>query len=930
MLFSTFLDAQTNGSNRYGIDWKVIKTDAANIIFAPEMEAKANRVANIIQYMRENNSLSIGPKDHKIDILIRNETIVPNGYVALGPYRSEFFATPPARFNRVGSTDWIDHLAIHEFRHVMQNANEKVGLTKIAYYLTGQSGWGGMKFLSIPQWVSEGDAVTMETSLTKSGRGRIPFFTRGLRALALEGKDYNYAKWRNGSYDELMPDRYPFGYMLLSHLRNNKGSEISGEIIRRGASYRDIFYPYSSAMKVKTGWTTTSLYKDAWKHFGDQWREEVESLELSPTQRITKDPNVVTNYYFPQFGKNERIIALKSSFNETEKLVFVYRSKDAPITSIGFSFSDYFHLQNGMMAWSEFNRNGRRTNTQYNNIFVYSLKANKKRKLTKKGRYFSPSFSSDSKKIVTVHIAPDQTNTIHLLNVADGKIDAKFSVTKGASITRSIFSEDDRDIYYIIKKDNYIWIESLNIASKKTTQISPKSGHVVDAISCHGEYIYCSASYTGIDNIFRIPIDGSQTIEQVTSVPIGAYEPSVSKNGKKLIFTEYTTKGQMISMMELNDSRQLKTIQLQEPVDMEWMDKVSAKEEGGEILTNLPKKTYKKENYKGLFKGLKLHSWLFSPTSSETIYGLQFNNILDDLSIFAGGGYNINEERGYYRASLKVAKYYPVFDFRVESRNRASINFTQADTFAIQRYDEHNLRGQVSIPFSWVSGNYFKNIQIGIGVQKHNLRNIKIREDQLANESINSSNLFFRFSSLRRTAYQNVRPRLGFSFDGRISSNLTNSGESRYLATSRLYLPGLDNNHSFRITTSYQKELAKNKYQFSDSFGYPRGYGAPLNDEVYKLGVDYMFPLAYPDIGVLGLIYLKRMRMNLFYDVGQFQYNEADFTGDFQSIGSDLYFDITTFNIVPSSFIIRYSYRLTANIFESTGGEFQFFSIITF
>lgn len=929
-LFSTITNAQTLGANRNSIAWKVIKTDAANIIFAPEMESKANRVADIVNYMKENNALSIGPKYHKIDILIRNETIVPNAYVALGPFRSEFFATPPDRFNDVGASDWVDHLAIHEFRHVMQAANEKVGLTKWAYYLTGQSGWNGMKFFSIPQWTSEGDAVVMETSLTNSGRGRMPYFTRGLRALALEGKNYNYAKWRNGSYDELMPSRYPFGYMLLSHLRNNKGSEISGDIIRDGSSYSKIIYPYSRAMNSKTGWTTTSLYKDAWKHFGDQWREEAQALDLTPTKKITKDPRIVTNYYFPQFGKGDQIIALKSSYQKTEQLVRVGPSKDTPITSIGFSYSDYFHYRNAKVTWTEYNQNARRTNTQYSNIYTYNIKTKAKNKLTNKSRYFSPSLSSTAEKIVAIHIYPDLKHSLHILDASDGTVEMKMSVEESASITRSIFARNDQSIVYIIKNNNLIWIESMDIATHKVTQLTPKSGHIIDAISTHEDFIYYSASYTGIDNIFRVALDGTQKIKQITSVPIGAYEPSVSKDGQSLIFTEYTTKGQMISTLKLNTGRKSIFIEVKEPVDMEWMDQVSATEEGGEILTNLPSKTYKKENYSGLFKGLKLHSWAFSPTSSELIAGLQFNNILDDFSIFAGGGYNQNEERGFYFFNTKIAKYYPVIELQAETRGRSTISYTDADTFAIERFEELNIGGDISVPFSWVSGNYFKNIQFGVGAHRHNLYNRRIQDVELDNNSVTTAHLFFQFSSLRRRAYQNVRPRLGITLSGRYTGNLTNSGESKFLTTSRFFLPGLSNNHSFLFTLSYQKELAQNRYQLSDNFGYPRGYRAPLNDGVYKFGMDYMFPIVYPDIGAWGILYLKRLRMNIFYDLGRFQFQNFDFPRDFQSIGADLYFDYTAFNLIPSSFVIRYSYRLTENVIDPTGGEFRFFSFINF
>lgn len=924
-------NAQTLGANRSAIKWKVIKTPAANIIFAPELSKKAYKVADIINYMKENNSLSIGPHEHKIDILIRNETIVPNGYVALGPYRSEFFATPPDRFNRIGATDWLEHLTIHEFRHVQQTANEKVGLTKWIYYLTGQSGWNGMKFLAIPQWVSEGDAVVMETTLTLSGRGRMPYFTRGLRALALENNNYNYHKWRNGSYDELIPDQYPFGYMLLSHLRNTHGSKTSGDIIREGAAYERIFYPYSSALKGKTQWSTTDLYKEAWLHFGDQWRDEVKNLDLTKTRKIRKDPSVVTNYYFPQFDENKQIVALKGSFNQTEHLIQLFGPTDSLITHVGFSYSDYFHYKNGLFAWTEYNQNGRRTNTQYSNIFTYNRITSKKQKLTSKGKYFSPSISSNGKKIVAIHIDTNSKNEVHILDSNSGKIVKTLPIEGGASITRSIFLNEDQSIAYIIKNQNYIWIESMDMATGKTTRLTPKSSHVIDAISCYGNHIYYSASYTGIDNIFKVKIDGSKDIQQVTSVPIGAYEPSVSQDGKTLIFTEYTVDGQMISIMNLTDAVKRTSISITEPVDMDWLDKVSDIEEGGEILTQLgEEKTYETEEYKGLFKGLKLHSWAFNPNSADIVGGLQFNNILDDFSIFAGGGFNLNERRGYYQLSTKVAKYFPIYEFRAESRGRSTVRLMESDTFALQRFEEYNFSTDVSIPLTWVSGNYFKNISFGAGLNYRLLDDVFAGDVDLGNSSITTVDFFIRMSSLRRRAYQNVRSRWGISFLGRYATNISDTRAGRLLGTSRFFLPGLDYNHSFSLTTSYQHELLRNPYQLSDSFGYPRGYRAPINDSAFKFGMDYMFPIAYPDVGLFGIAYLKRMRMNLFYDIGQFKINDADFKDNFQSIGADMYFDLVYYHLLPTSLIVRYSYRLTENVFDDVGGRLEIFYSINF
>jgi len=68
----------------------------------------------------------------------------------------------------LGSMDWLDILAVHEYRHVQQLSNTFNGLTKIGYFLAGEETWAGLSFLSIPEWYFEGDAVMAETAMSAS------------------------------------------------------------------------------------------------------------------------------------------------------------------------------------------------------------------------------------------------------------------------------------------------------------------------------------------------------------------------------------------------------------------------------------------------------------------------------------------------------------------------------------------------------------------------------------------------------------------------------------------------------------------------------------------------------------------------------------------------------------------------------------------
>ncbi len=161
------------------------------------MEPKAQRVANIVNYIDKNNTRSIGNKTGSIDIVLQNQTVIPNGYVGLAPFRSEFFCTPPSANNVTGSQDWLDVLSMHEYRHVQQIINSRRGITKVASIFQGQSGWSLVSNISLPNWYFEGDATISETAWSLGGRGRSAFFTIEQRALAYADINYSYQKNRN-------------------------------------------------------------------------------------------------------------------------------------------------------------------------------------------------------------------------------------------------------------------------------------------------------------------------------------------------------------------------------------------------------------------------------------------------------------------------------------------------------------------------------------------------------------------------------------------------------------------------------------------------------------------------------------------------------------------------------------------------------------
>jgi hypothetical protein len=159
------LFAQQFGGNPPTTRWMQIDTDTVRVIFPEGMHAQANRVTNTVHYLSKFNRRSIGDRNAKVSITLQNQTTLSNGYVGLAPFRSEFFTTPPQSPYFVGS-NWLDLLSIHEYRHVLQFVNGRVGITNLIYYITGELGWSTLNSIAIPDWFWEGDAVVYETALT--------------------------------------------------------------------------------------------------------------------------------------------------------------------------------------------------------------------------------------------------------------------------------------------------------------------------------------------------------------------------------------------------------------------------------------------------------------------------------------------------------------------------------------------------------------------------------------------------------------------------------------------------------------------------------------------------------------------------------------------------------------------------------------------
>ena len=813
----------------------------------------------------------------------------------------------------------MDILSIHEYRHVLQFSNSINGFTKLGYWFQGEEGWSALIGLALPNWYFEGDAVLAETKLTSFGRGRMPSFTAQQRAIAKAGINYDYHKIRNGSFKDFVPNHYPWGFSMMAYFSNEVGMDKMDTILRNATAYRSIFYPFSRALKKQSGYTTKTLYSTAWDSSKSIWNTRLKERAISKGTALTDTaPKTISFYHFPQFDTAGNAVVLKNSFKETDQILQIKKEKTSKITAPGPNLGSYFNHNNGRLVWTEKRLNARRNNQSFSDIFLWKMKNSEKQRITKRGRYFSPIINLTGEKIIAVEISETQVPQLIEISLNNQQKKVLLEFNAGELISRPTYTKDEKAVVFVKKSHHKVQLWKFDLANQNLTALSPATFHVIDAPHANNNYVYYSASFNQIDNIYRSPLDGSQTIEQVTSVKIGAYEPALSADGKTLIYKEHILQGNQLTELKEADFI-LKSITIKSPLEQEWQLKTQGLNGSSLSTFEVKDSSLVAEPYHGFLRGFRLHSWPITASPAVQQIELNFDNYLNDLSASAFFGYNNNEEKNFYGGSIRFGRWLPVIGLNYQKLNRSTDLITDSLFLFEQEFDENIIGVDLSIPLRWIKDNYFIRVQPVLGFDHHIINNRTLDNFEVRDQNFNSSFTSIRISALRRTALQNLAPRLGFSTTASYQRDLESilGGDydellqEKFTIESRIYLPGVSPNHSLQLSGGYQKELLTNRYQLSDNFNYSRGFLAPLIDNYSRLSLDYSFPLLYPDWGFWGISYFKRIRANAFYDYGRGSIALLNETDNYQSTGLDLTFDNVYLNTFNLSITVRGSYLLT-------------------
>lgn len=899
IFFSSAVVAQQFGAFPPTIRWKQINSDTTRIIFQEQVRPHAERIAAIIHRMAQDNPNPLGKRVRKINTILHSNTTLANGYVALAPFRSEYYLIPSSDIFSMGANPWQDELAVHEYRHVLQNSNLRQGLSRVASFILGEEGQALFNALAVPDWFYEGDAVHSETASTPQGRGRTPYFFNGFNSLFRENKNYNWMKLRNGSLRDYVPNHYQLGYLLVNYGYLKYGHDFWGKVTTDAAAYKSLIYPLQGAIRRNTGVDYKTFRSDALNFYRQQLSKEAATLPKA---------SVVTQYYFPQFINADSLVYLKRSYNKIPAFYICDATGEHKLKQQNISGEEWFSYRNGKIIYTAYDVDPRWTLRDYSNIITLDVHTGEERKITSRSRYFNPDISADGNRVIAVFVNDSANTEIHLLD-ADGVVQKKWSAANHGYFLHTRFVDESTVVYAERLANSTMSLNMLNIETgAQQVVIGPTEATVGHPYVQDGK-IYFNASLKGRDEIYIYHLD-DKSVQQLSIGGNGQYYPAFA-NGK-LAWSAFTTSGMLLQQAPITGFKS-------NPITAaDWGRRtVPFEVAGDDTTTNIlstPAKNYKVESYSSESHLFNFHSWRPYFSDPEYTFSLFSDNVLSNFTNELFYRYNQNESSHAVGFSSYYGGLYPVLTAGVTY----TVDRTVRTTRRILTLNEFEVRGGYSIPLNFTGGKTYKSTLFGTNLVHNQLNVTGPYKDSFSTIKTNYLHHFINWSQQLPRAAQQIYPKLGYAVSLAHRHLLGESG-FQFLGATRLFLPSFGN-HSIVAAANWQETDTANVV-FSDRFTNSRGYTDHYLSRMWRLSGNYHMPLVYPDWGFGNLVYFLRVRSNFFYDFSRVYSKDKLQTMDQRSVGAEIYFDSKWWNQLPVTFGFRLSHLLDRDLGGRSAGS---------
>lgn len=898
--------------------------------------------------------LSLGEMPNDIDILFHSRTSYSNGFVSWAPKRMELYLSP---FASDVSIPWLQHLLVHEYRHVVQMSSLNRGFTKGLYFLFGEQAIGLISGLYTPKWLLEGDAVATETALTHGGRGRSASFVQEMRALTLSDNFPKYDAAYNGSYAERYPNYYHMGYYTVAYLRQKYGADVLASVFDKCGRKSWSITPFNRALRNISGKRKAALYSEALSWWKTLWRSEMGSIEPTPYISWQIKRKAYADYHLPKFTQ-QGIVAYKESPETLPRFVFIdIAGKESTLFIPSQRNEINYDVNDSLLVWTERHNHVRWENADRSVIKIMDIKNRKCRTLRAECFYTSVSLSAGGDSLVVVSTHLDSRQTIDVIDL-EGRLLRRIEMPQAVNVASPIIATDGT-VYAVETSVDGACIVSYPANKMLSRHLVADLGYTnVRYLTLSADTLYFSSDATGVNNIYMYALQSGK-LQRLTSSLYGAEMPYVREN--TLLYADYSHMGYTPVVSTIS----------QRPTDTphsltyDIADTLTALEgrpiEADFSQTPLPASSYTKAN---LFN---IHSWGLINADASTVslkpsLALSSQNLLSSMIFRAGFNYDMTDTDEILWTELSYVGLYPKLSLRgtvgykklshSELINRYDENGLPEEL--ILEYDGSNILKKLSLgitqPLQWNRGAWRRGVSFGVAAELRSNSGVEyyiyrkntvfgqrkrriVEQGKINDEKYLDINYNFSAHLLRRLAERDIESRLGISFESSYQHTpLFDDLGSCSALSLNVYLPGVAPHHTININFALQRKEASATLEnihgetvsmmMNDMISMPRGYDV-FNNRLKVCRLNYTMPLFCPDWNIGGLTYMKRFRTRLFYDIAHVTQisGKRIYHSEFNisSVGCELYVD-THWLRLP--FPVTIGYRLTRRIEMSdfTGG----------
>jgi len=884
--FRGYSQFNISGQDPASVHWQQINTKHFQLVFPEEFADEANRFANLLMFAYEYDAKTLGHQPKKISVLFHSNSVTSNAAATWAHKRLEVYPNPP---QDIYAQEWLEQIAEHELRHVVQMDKLNQGFTEVLSVVFGQQAVGGIVSM-LPRWFLEGDAVTEETTLSQAGRGRSPSFEMELRALVTSEKGlYSYDKATRGSYRDFVPDHYHYGYSMVAFGRMKYGSELWDKAVDYVGKYPFTIVPFYWGMHKNFGISKSGIYKETFTYLDSAWKKQASEIAYTSLSVLNKNKGRdYTNYRYPQYLSDSVILVHKSGIDQLDEFVTVSsKGKEKKLFTPGPLNNFRLSESGNRLVWTEEMPHVRWDNASYSDIKCLDLNTNHVKRLTRKSRYFSPQFDKTGAKIVAVEVSPSNQFSLVVLDGSTGKLLRKFESPESSYLVMPCWMDNGKDIAVIFLSKKGKGIIKLSTGTGDWDELLAPSFKDLLQLYIWKDVLFFSADYSGIQNVYALNLSTKQ-VWQVTSSRFGAFDATVSPNGRKIAYADYSSNGFSLAETPFDTSTWVPINKVRN--NSVKLYETACKQEKGIIQTDsVPNVNYEVNHYKKLCHLFNFHSW-------APFYYDYMNLSLDNVDVYPGvsvisqnllgtaiSSLNYAYKNGYneYSANFYYLGWFPVIRLSASYGGIPDVYSLRTENLTVQP-DNFQFNSTVYLPFNFSLNEYYTGI-IPIGTFKYSNPYIindleAVGLDNLSRNMVQMKYEIYAYHYLRESD-RDLYPRIGQTFYAWYNTSPFNEimKGSIWAVEGKLYLPGAFRHHSLQIEGGYQEQIPK-YFRYSTILAFPRGYNSTASDHLKIIRLDYAFPMFYPDLSIPPILYIKRIKVNLFYDYAENSYKKTDQT----------------------------------------------------